>query len=107
MGAYRVATGRPEGVVDIAFSVGGGGLSAVTKLIKAGSANMRIVQAVVKPANSNRNWSRMRGQSEYVIGLSTLWGLGSSGYAGYQISEGVRQSQRFGRGGGGGRVMAV
>ncbi|WP_435744000.1 PA14 domain-containing protein [Microbacterium sp. PMB16] len=73
MGAYKVSSGRPEGLIDIAAGLAGGVFGAATRLLKVGSKVNRTVTAVTKPLGSTRAHSRMRTLAGHVeVGAFTF-----------------------------------
>ncbi|WP_295100646.1 hypothetical protein [uncultured Microbacterium sp.] len=61
LGAYRVSTGRPEGIVDITAGLAGGVFSVASRMFRTGSTVMRTTAATTKNgfAFSSRMHSRL------------------------------------------------
>ncbi|MDQ1121623.1 hypothetical protein [Microbacterium trichothecenolyticum] len=76
MGVYKVATGRPEGLVDIATGAAGGLFSAGAKMFRASSAAAKTVARVQGTAAkvAPRTWSRQR----TAAARADRWGLSFS-----------------------------
>lgn len=73
MGVYKVATGRPEGVVDIATGALGGVFSVGARMFRAGSTAMKVTaRAQGTPSKvAPRAWSRQR----TAVARADRWGV--------------------------------
>jgi len=76
MGVYKVATGRPEGLVDIATGAAGGLFSVGARMFRVSSAAARTVARVQGTAAkvAPRTWSRQR----TAAARADRWGLAFS-----------------------------
>lgn len=77
MGMYKVSTGRPEGVIDIATGLTGGIFGVASRLFRAGSNAIRGVAQVTKakPYITSRIHSRIYQLGSSVESAAVAFGV--------------------------------
>ena len=75
MGVYKVSTGRPEGVLDIATGLAGGMFAVAGRAIKVGGNVLRGLAKTNKSGNTLRDHSRFSSRAGKVASASFVFSV--------------------------------